>query len=127
MNLLLFTFIGLFANLFVEGRLGLNVDYSVFRHSERESYLEIFYSLQKSKFLYEFKNGRYNISAYLRLDVINIEKDSTLIRKGWKVETSFEDTSKVAGEDIVDVLRFYVPSGKCRIIYRKYFKFPILV
>ena len=118
MNLLLFTFIGLFANLFVEGRLGLNVDYSVFRHSERESYLEIFYSLQKSKFLYEFKNGRYNISAYLRLDVINIEKDSTLIRKGWKVETSFEDTSKVAGEDIVDVLRFYVPSGKYRIIMR---------
>jgi len=118
MNLLLFTFIGLFANLFVEGRLGLNVDYSVFRHSERESYLEIFYSLQKSKFLYEFKNGRYNISAYLRLDVINIEKDSTLIRKGWKVETSFDDTSKVAGEDIVDVLRFYVPSGKYRIIMR---------
>ncbi len=117
MKILAIALVNLFVSFF-EGKLGLNVDYSVFRHTETQSYLEIFYSLQKSRFSPEFRDGKYNISAYLRLDVINVAKDSILIRKGWKVETSFEDTSRIAGEDIVDVLRFYVPSGRYRVIMR---------
>lgn len=107
-----------FIGFFMNGKLGLNVDYSVFRYSENQSYLEIFYSLQKSKFSYHYVDGKYNVSIFLRLDVINLDKDSALIRKAWKIETSFKDTSGIAGEDIVDILRFYVPRGRYRAIMR---------
>lgn len=118
MKFLILTLINLLSTFFIQGKLGLNVDYSAFRHSDKTSYLEIFYSIQKSKLAYEFKDGKYNISVFFRLDVIEIEKDSAIIRKGWKIETGFVDTAGVGNEDIVDVLRFYVPSGKYRVIMR---------
>ncbi len=118
MKFLILTLINLLSTFFIQGKLGLNVDYSAFRHSDKTSYLEIFYSIQKSKLSYEFKDGKYNISVFFRLDVGELEKDSIIIRKGWKIETGFEDTTGIGGEDIVDVLRFYVPSGKYRVIMR---------
>lgn len=118
MKFFILTLINLLSTFFIQEKLNLNVDYSVFRHDDKTSYLEIFYSIQRSKLSYEFKEGKYNISVFFRLDVVRLESDSTIIRKGWKIETSFEDTTGVGGEDIVDVLRFYVPSGKYRVIMR---------
>lgn len=118
MKAVIIAFLNFLLTFLTDGKLGLNVDYSVFRHSESQSYLEIFYSLQKSKLSYNYKDGKYNISVFLRLDVINLDKDSALIRKGWKIETGFQDTSGIAGEDIVDILRFYTPEGRYRVIMR---------
>ncbi len=118
MKILILAFAHLLSAYLVEGKLGLNVDYSVFRYSDQQSYLEIFYSVQKSKLTYQVKDNQFNISLFFRLDVINLEKDSAIIRKGWRIENSFKDTTGGASEDVVDVLRFYVPAGKYRVIMR---------
>jgi GWxTD domain-containing protein len=118
MKILILALANLISSFLIEGKLGLNVDYAVFRHSDQQNYLEIFYSVQKSKLTYQFKDGKYNISLFFRLDVVNIDKDSLIIRKGWKIETGFPDTVGTAGQDVVDVLRFYVPAGRYRVIMR---------
>jgi len=118
MKILILALANLISSFLIEGKLGLNVDYAVFRHSDQQNYLEIFYSVQKSKLTYQFKDGKYNISLFFRLDVVNLDKDSLIIRKGWKIETGSPDTVGTAGQDVVDVLRFYVPAGRYRVIMR---------
>ncbi len=118
MKTLILAIFNLLSTFFIQGKLGLNVDYSAFRYDDKTSYLEIFYSVQKSKLTYEVKEDKYNISIFFRLDVIELEKDSLIIRKGWKIESSFADTSGAKGEDIVDLLRFYVPAGKYKVVMR---------
>jgi len=58
MKAVIIAFLNFLLTFLTDGKLGLNVDYSVFRHSESQSYLEIFYSLQKSKLSYNYKDGK---------------------------------------------------------------------
>jgi len=118
MKFLIPALINLLSTFFIQGKLGLNVDYSCFRYDDRTSYLEIFYSVQRSNLTYEVKEGKYKFSVFFRLDVTELGKDSVIIRKGWKIESSFSDTSGAGAQDIVDILRFYIPSGKYRVIMR---------
>lgn len=97
------------AKLKAQTEIGFDFDYARFKYNDKV-YCEIYYSINQSSLTVFTKDNQQTISAFLKIDIINIDSNKVVISKKYQVNTLKEAGNNVS-KNLLGVLGFLIDDG----------------
>ncbi|CUU10425.1 hypothetical protein JGI2_00552, partial [Candidatus Kryptobacter tengchongensis] len=100
-----------------QDQLRINADYASFKYDASRSYVEVYYSFHHNQLKLVKDESTFKGGLVVQVLVKDIQKDSIIQGKAWKIPIEIKDTSEInPNKNLIGATAFLVEPGKYQFI-----------
>lgn len=100
-----------------QNQLRINADYASFKYDASRNYVEVYYSFHHNQLKLVKDETAFRGGLVLQVLIKDIQRDSTIQGKAWKIPIEIKDTSEIdPNKNLIGATAFLVEPGKYQFI-----------